>query len=703
MIRRLRFSLSWSGWIALGFFACLAALFLSWPIFATDYDLWYHMSGGAQIVKNMHLPEGAFFSFVPGDPTWVVYYWFFQIIVYGIHQASGYYGLIAMRAILLVTACWFIYRYVHAEDRDDNAAAMLALLLTGFYTLALLPRELNLRPHGFTYLLMILFHYIVNHRPRWAWALPVLGLLWVNVHGMLYPIMLFICGAYLAEHFAARLFRFSEREALRAARWPLIVSLYTVLATPAGLGLLGKPFHIAPFSDRFIMEAFPMPWDKFLNFFLSPRGPMVDTATNLLVVFLVVSLVVLAVEKRLRISRLLLAAGGLYLLPQAQRYYYEFILLCLPLAGDVVALAAKRQVRALPVKLAAGFAGAMLLLTLSVTNAFLGRRPHYPLDFAKVPIGVCDFLEKEGPGGRVLNTPTPGGYLQWRLYPKYRIFCDMQAILFTPTEYFQALNMVTDKTVLRHLVDQYAPGFILAYNTDTPLKETLADFPQYVQVFFDDMLVLYADAKQYPDLAKRFQLETLSAFSWQSDDYETMEPQQRDKALAECHRLLSVYPDGIVANTIAAKILLAEGHTAEAAIHADVVIRNFPDKYMGYALRALAAFKEERYDAALAYNQMAMARALPGESGLLRRNLYATYVKLKEFDKAYAVIFGLINPMSAPTKAKDLYDMALVAVATGHGVEGRELLEMARLKAPADDAKLLHDIAEFQQVVPPGQ
>jgi len=120
---------------------------------------------------------------------------------------------------------------------------------------------------------------------------------------------------------------------------------------------------------------------------------------------------------------------------------------------------------------------------------------------------------------------------------------------------------------------------------------------------------------------------------------------------------------------------------------------------MGYALKGLVAFKEARYAQALAWNRQALQRAMPAEAPMVRRNIYACYVRLKNFPKAYAMLLDVANPMAAATPAKDLYDLALSAVASGHGREGQALLRMARLKTPASDTKLLHDIEDFQQTM----
>jgi len=697
------FPLPWYAWMLIFFGGSLAVLLCLWPVVGVDCDLWYHMTGGAYIAKHFRLPDGPFFSFVHDNLPWIVYYWLFQVLVHGIYQLGGYVGLIVLRTGLTLAAIWCIYSFLRAEVRDDdNGGILLIMAMTCAYAMAILPRELNLRPHCVTYLCIVLIHHIVNHKPRLVWLVPVVALLWVNIHGMLYPILLLLCGAYLAEHFLMGMLHRPEQANLRAARWPLIISLYTVLATPAGINLLPLPFNPPPYLSKFVQEMFPQSPDRFFSFGFYRSGQWMDTAVSVLVVCSLVSALVQAVRWRLRLSRIILLAGGLYLLPQSRRYYYEYLLLVLPLLGDLAAMLSARRHRAWPVW-AAGVAGAIFLGgTLWAMAQSLGFRPQYPLDRARLPIGACEFLEKEGAGGRVLNVPTPGGYLEWRLYPKYLIFIDMQTMLFPTLDYFTALTAFSEKAVLGRALDQYAPEFILVYESDAAFKKTIEAWPHFVPVFFDDVVVVYVDDRKYPDLASRFRLKSLDGTNWQSENYETMDTDKREQAFAECRRLLSVYPQGLIANTIAAKIVLSEGKTREAEVFARTVLANFPDRYMGYALMGLIAFKEERYAQALAWNRLALERAMPAEAVMVRRNLYATFVRLQDFSKAYAMLLEVANPMATGTGAKDLYDLALAAVASGHGVEGRALLAMAKAKTTADDTKLLQDIENFQHTMAVG-
>lgn len=701
MIGKLKAMLSWRFAVLCPALGGLAFFVVRFPIMAMDYDLWYHLLGGVYILTHHVLPAEPFFSYLSVSSGWVDYYWLFQVLVASLHQLGGYAALVVVRSLLYLWTVVLIWLCLRGqEENGDNGVFLLALAMTCAYAMAILPRDLNLRPHIFTYLFIVLFHYVVGGRPGYGWWLPVVALVWTNVHGVEYPILLLTCGAYLAEYFLAKLLRRSIPENLRRLRWPLILSLYAVLATPAGVGLLPKPFAPPLFHERVISELNPQSFGAFFSLSLYPGGNWLDTAANGLVLLVAVSVLALAWSRRLRLSRLVLFAGGLFLLPQSRRFTYEFLLLCLPIAADVLRFVAERRPRPVPWKGAAAAALVMVAATLWSVSEYVGHQPRYPLDIGRLPVGTCEFLLRRGPGGRVLNVANPGGYLEWRLYPNYKIFMDMQTMLFPSFDLFMSLNMFSDKQVFKQALDQYAPGFILTSVRDKDFLARMDGVGDFEPVFFDDVLTLYADAKAYPDLVAHYRLRELDPATCVTEDYEAMEAGKREKIFAECRRVLDEYPDGLVANTVAAKILLAQGKTQEAMAHAARLMDVFPERYIGYALAGLAAFKEERYEAALTYNEEALARSMPAERVMVVRNLYATYARLKRFDKAYATLESVVNPMAAGTSFSDLADMGMAAVASGRTREGRLLLSMALAKATASDASKVKEIEELLRMMP---
>ena len=186
-----RLQVSWRALPVLVFFLVAAVLWLRWPIVAFDFDLWYHLAGGRYILQHLAVPTTPFFSYLSVPTGWVDYYWLFQVLAEGLYRLDGYVVLIVLRAGLYLGTIALVYRYVReAQPEEDAWGSLLAILIACAFALALIPRELLLRPHAFTYLYILVLHFSVNFRRRWVWWLPPATVIWANLHGVEYPVVM---------------------------------------------------------------------------------------------------------------------------------------------------------------------------------------------------------------------------------------------------------------------------------------------------------------------------------------------------------------------------------------------------------------------------------------------------------------------------------------------------------------------------------
>lgn len=169
-----------------------------------------------------------------------------------------------------------------------RASRPYAVTVCLLYALLLIPRYTTVRPHILTYLLMTAMLYLIEFRPRWVVTLPVLGILWNNLHGISYPVLLLICGAYWTEQMlrglAARQAVRSDRE--RRVSWLLAVTMLTILVTPHGLRLLGTPFIPLSYATQRIGDVKPLTWGTLSPFEFVHMAP---THWTLLTWFLLLS------------------------------------------------------------------------------------------------------------------------------------------------------------------------------------------------------------------------------------------------------------------------------------------------------------------------------------------------------------------------------------------------------------------------------
>jgi hypothetical protein len=210
-----------------------------------DLDIWWHLRAGEWIVAAGRLPLTDPFSqhgLQTGEP-WVAYSWLFEVLAYGAYRLFGYEGVFLFRAVLTAAIVLALHRLVAKRASHFPTAAVV----TGVGVLALLPLVAE-RPWLFTILfgtlsLDVLLDLREGRAGRRVWLLPLLFVLWANLH-IQFVYGLFILGLGCIAPVGDRLLRrpTSGRAAdtLGTRSWWTLVGI-TAACTAA---TLVTPYHV---------------------------------------------------------------------------------------------------------------------------------------------------------------------------------------------------------------------------------------------------------------------------------------------------------------------------------------------------------------------------------------------------------------------------------------------------------------------------
>ncbi len=678
------------------FFIVLIGYVLAWPIVMTDTDMWYHLSGGRHFWQNGAIVDDAFFSYIEPAKYWYNYYWLFQAVIYKIFQWANYYGLIVFRSLLyFLTALFICLSFV--RQRKNQTELLSAVFLFISCALVIMPRELTVRPHLFSYLFIVVFLYILENRRDKIWMLPFLGILWANTHGIEYPVMFLIVFAYLAEIYW-NLFRKekSGNTVGKKEKWLLISVFYTIFITPGVSELVQTPFSVsfqnAAYQHLYVAELLPV---HFQNFFIlapvSAEG-LLSSLQNMVVILTAVFLLVGLWKRNLRPSHAILFAGASLLLARHGRFTYEFTLLAIPLLSQWMAEIAKRDrlphrfvLFALPV--------AALFLPLLIFHGTIGHRSAYPFSEVNLPAGVARFLNNHFPGGKILNEANTGGYLPWALGPKFKIFMDMQMTIFSDTDFALAGNAFSDANVFRAFTKKYDPSFISVSLNRPDFKKVVASDSRFVPVFFDHAELLYINRDHYEDIADRYELKAMDPFRFREIKYDDLTPGALADMFAEAKRMRDEDPANYNANHILCSISVVRRQYDQALAYADAIIRRYPNLSHGYALRADALFGMENYKEAARLYKKALSLGQTAKAENVYWNLHTAYARLKEYKKAYRILSRYVNPFNPNTDYKEIYQLGVSAATVGKTRDAATFLRIAKMKAPLADTEYVQKIA----------
>src|SRR3989344_7812392 len=150
-------------------------------------DIGRHIKNGEVLVNaswndKWQLLHTNFYSYTEPNREFVNHHWLSGVVFYVIHQLAGFKGL-SVFYIAVVTLAFLLF-YLLAQKRAGSAVASILAVLV----LPIIASRTEVRPEGFTYLLMGLFFWLLWHwrsgrlNPKWLFVLPFLMLLWVNLH-----------------------------------------------------------------------------------------------------------------------------------------------------------------------------------------------------------------------------------------------------------------------------------------------------------------------------------------------------------------------------------------------------------------------------------------------------------------------------------------------------------------------------------------
>jgi len=320
---------------------------------------------------------------------------------------------------------------------------------------------------------------------------------------------------------------------------------------------------------------------------------------------------------------------------------------------------------------------------------------------------------------RIVGDVDCGGYMLWRLYPKYKVPMDLETMLFTTFDLWLSYNALYNRDLLEKFITQFSPGFFVAVTSRLVALPTIAAFQNYVPVFIDSGSVLFADAKRYPDLVAKYAIRYLPLAHPEEADFDNMTQEQRNGARAELQRMLPVYPEDLFLNVALARVYLSEAsHKQQAAqalqdpaaraalaaqaiqdtwtgdYYASVAVRNFPESPLGHTTRGISATMRGDHRASLVHYNKALSLTSPQNSKPLVRRIAAAYMLLGEYKSAWNILHDTINPMYWDTSPAELAEMGKAALAAGKPCEALVLLDAARAKAPTSAKGFLEDVQQ---------
>ncbi len=469
-----------------------------------DYDIWYHLRAGRLFLESGGLPATDPFAYTAASQPLSVQSWLAAVLYHLAERAGGIPGVQIFNAAVVAAAFGLLFATTRlfSKGRGDAALSVVLILLAAFAARF----RLGARPHVLELLLLATDLYVLQRlRTRGRaplWILPLVQLVWVNVHGshllgIALP-FLFLCGEAVQRRVPARWRADAAPAAIPSPRsvWTLAAAgaacAMASLANPQGWRALQFPFLVAGMRGYMarIGEWQPMSWELLVGF-----GARYTWAFSALVVL---ALLGLAAARRVAVTDLLLLAVFGVLAARGVRLAPEFAIATVPGTFAALAPLAVRLSRGREDAVAWGsLAGLLVALSLSPLDHA------YEYGFGKkeriFPDRAVDFAERTGVSGPVFNSFAFGDFLVHRA-PDRKVFIHGRNEVFPESFYEQFVAAHRDAAVFRDLVERWGIEWIL-------LEYTLTDYgrreemphlggnPEWAPVYWDRVSALYVRAR----------------------------------------------------------------------------------------------------------------------------------------------------------------------------------------------------------------
>jgi tetratricopeptide (TPR) repeat protein len=592
-------------------------------------DIWWHLKTGQLILQELQIPTTDRFSYTAFGAEVIVHEWLYEVLVFAAYSLLADPGLAIFRALVVVATAAVLLR---ACAIVHPGRAVNTLLLVAVATIA--AGHFGDRPQILGDLLaalymLVLLHYTIGRdgrRGRTALlaALPVLQLLWVNLHGS------FVVGGALVVLFGlGELSTWAvtrDADTRRRGVTLLLVACalgIASLANPHGYEILAYPFR------QVRRDLFTMFVDEWVPSF-HPAVSAYYTVTFFKIWVVASALSCLLTIRRSNLSLLLVYLFFLVLSMRAYRFIAIGTLITLPViarnVGILIAtgrgILARRRISARDARLVLLGLRAAVPAALAAYAAFLITvgRPHMRGEpFLRPAIGgealrpaiVADYIVANDVRGRMFNTYHLGGYLIWRLGPERSVFIDGRANTVYDEALFERYLHAQERVeVLEALIAEYGIDyFVLAYprpgGGPQAIHEFLRASSDWVLVAFDDHALLYVRrSPANAAIIARDGYVTIDPVSFRPGA-----PDARDLSpdgVREYERAVRAAPDCVRARNNLGLVYLALGRPADAARELGIALRVRPgDDGLMYNL-ALAHTLMGDYDDAIALYEQAL-------------------------------------------------------------------------------------------------
>ena len=461
-----------------------------------DPDLWGHIKFGEELWHSQKIIHSDIYSFTALGNPWINHEWLAELIFYAVYSLGGDFGLLSGKLLLGLMIIGTLNKICSLRAQTP-IIYMLFIVLAVF----IISPGFMIRPQLFSFLFFILFLYLLHlffsTKKNRLYLLPILMILWVNLHGgfLMGLVLLLTVTSY---QIAARFISQQEQEyRLKTLVCYFLLTTLATLINPYGYNLLLFLYDSLSFP-RSISEWRPVYlWDfSFLRFKI------------MVVVFLIVLLKTLLSKKFNKRSTWEVAAIllTLYAALRHQRHTPFFAMTTAPYLVHRLSIwshvAQKKHPKLKISKITQNSIALLIILLASYQlidgiHRYTSSQCRILVNPFEYPVSAVQFIARNNIKGNIILPFNWGEYAIWKLYPDCKVSIDGR---------FR--TVYSEKVIQDHFIADNDFGGWLAlistYQADILLmrqipffQELIKENEKWVYVYSDKTAIIFLKKNRY--------------------------------------------------------------------------------------------------------------------------------------------------------------------------------------------------------------
>jgi hypothetical protein len=442
----------------------VCGFFVLYPI--SDFDIFWHLAAGKEIVKERHLLFSDPFSYTDTAQRWFDVHWLFQVITFLTENAGGLGLLLVFKATLFAVSISILFRSV--PDKRSVLLISLPIVLIAYSFRYLV----TMRPIIFTILFISLFFYLLerylkHRRKRYLLFLIPVQIAWVNSQGLFlagpFIFIAYLSGELLNNFLSAR---FPDQFGYKSNLNRTDLKIMTLFSPLLLLSMLVNPYYqdAVHFAFRLFRNITPLPENIYSSNVTENMSvfSMMDTdyayyAYSLIGIIVLLSLSSAFSKRYLRFTFLFSSLMFLTLAYMAQRNLILFAIAFIPhFCWNMKHLSFSSPINKKILKTCISFLLCIFVLSSIISHLQFLRKNFYTIAPFSFPVNSTEYLKDSSVPGNMFNADRHGGYLIWKFYPEKKVFLDTRLTLRSREFFAEYLS------ILKH-PEVFFPGLCKKY------------------------------------------------------------------------------------------------------------------------------------------------------------------------------------------------------------------------------------------------